>query len=31
LIPAMGLPRQDLRRLGHDVLRRLATRERASA
>jgi hypothetical protein len=31
LIPAAGLPRQDLRRLGHDVLRRLATRQRASA
>ena len=31
LIPAAGLPRQDLRRLGHDVLRRLATREQASA
>ncbi len=31
LIPAAGWPRQDLRRLGHDVLRRLATREQASA
>lgn len=31
LIPAAGLPRQDLRRLGHDVLGRLATRGRASA
>jgi hypothetical protein len=31
LIPAAGLPRQDLRRLGHDVLQRLALRERASA
>jgi hypothetical protein len=31
LIPAAGLPRQDLRRLGHDVLGRLAARGRASA
>ena len=31
LIPAAGLPHQDLRRLGHDVLGRLATRGRASA
>jgi hypothetical protein len=31
LVPASGLPRQDLRRLGHDVLHRLATREQASA
>ncbi|WP_184443493.1 hypothetical protein [Mycobacterium sp. AZCC_0083] len=31
LIPAAGLPRQDLRRLGHDVLGRLAMRGRASA
>jgi hypothetical protein len=31
LVPATGLPPQDLRRLGHDVLRRLAMRERASA
>lgn len=30
LIPAAGQPRQDLRRLGHDVLRRLADRKRAS-
>jgi hypothetical protein len=31
LIPAAGWPRQDLRTLGQDVLRRLATREQASA
>jgi hypothetical protein len=31
LIPAAGLPRQDLRRLGHDVLARLAAGERSSA
>lgn len=31
LIPAAGLPRQDLRSLGQDVLHRLATREQASA
>jgi hypothetical protein len=31
LIPAAGLPLQDLRRLGHDVLGRLAMRGRASA
>jgi hypothetical protein len=31
LVPAAGLPRQDLRTLGHDVLHRLATREQASA
>ena len=31
LIPAAGLPPQDLRRLGHDVLQRLALRERATA
>jgi hypothetical protein len=31
LIPAAGLAQQDLRTLGHDVLRRLAIRERASA
>ena len=29
LVPAAGLPPQDLRGLGHDVLRRLAMRERA--
>jgi hypothetical protein len=31
LVPAAGVPSQDLRGLGHDVLRRLAMRERASA
>jgi hypothetical protein len=31
LVPAAGLPGQDLRGLGHDVLHRLAIRERASA